>query len=60
MKSTAMHQSDQVIVLMDSSKVGKKCSYKICDISDVDLIISDGKLPEDFLEECQKNQVIVL
>lgn len=27
---------------------------------DVDLIISDGKLPEDFLEECQKNQVIVL
>lgn len=59
-KSTAMHQSDQVIVLMDSSKVGKKCSYKICDISDVDLIISDGKLPEDFLEECQKNQVIVL
>lgn len=59
-KSTAMHQSDQVIVLMDSSKVGKKCSYKICDISDVDLIISDGKLSEDFLEECQKNQVIVL
>lgn len=55
-----MHQSDQVIVLMDSSKVGNKCSYKICDISDVDLIISDGKLPEDFLEECQKNQVIVL
>ena len=59
-KSTAMHQSDQVIVLMDSSKVGKKCSYKICDISDVDLIISDGKLPEDFLEECQKNQIIIL
>ena len=55
-----MHQSDQVIVLMDSSKVGKKWYYKIWNIKNENLIISDGKLPEDFLEECQKNQVIVL
>lgn len=59
-KATAMHHSDQVIVLMDSSKVGEKCSYKICSLSEVDIIISDGNLPGDFLEECQENQVIVL
>lgn len=45
---------------MDSSKVGEKCSYKICSLSEVDIIISDGNLPGDFLEECQENQVIVL
>lgn len=60
LKSTAMHQSEQVIVLMDSSKIGVKSPFKICDLSDVDILVSDGKLPKDFLEECQRNHVIVL
>lgn len=60
LKSTAMQQSEQIVVLMDSSKIGMKSPYKICELSDVDILVSDGNLPKDFLEECQRNHVIVL
>lgn len=60
LKQTAVRQSDQVIVLMDSSKIGVKCSFNICGLDAVDMIVSDGMLPEDFLEECERHQVEVL
>lgn len=60
LKQTAARQADQVIVLMDSSKLGVKCSFHICGLEAIDVIVSDGMLSEDFLEECRKNQVEVL
>lgn len=60
LKQTAIRQSDQVIALMDSSKIGVKCSFNICGLEDVDIVVSDGKLPEDFLEECKRHKVTVL
>ena len=60
LKQTAARQSDQVIVLMDSSKLGLKCSFNICGLKDIDIVVSDGNLSEDFLEECRKCQVEVL
>lgn len=60
LKQTAIRQAEQVIVLMDSSKVGVRSTYRICDIPDVDIIISDGNLPDTFLEECWRNKVTVL
>ena len=60
LKQTAIHQSGQVIALMDSSKVDIKCSFSFCSLSDVDIVVSDGKLPEEFLEECRKYGVQVL
>lgn len=60
LKQTAIRQSAQVIILMDSSKIGKKCSYTFCNFSDIDIIISDGRLPEEFLGECARYGVKVL
>lgn len=60
LKQTAIRQSDQVVVLMDSSKIGVKSSFGICGFADIDIVISDGKLPEDFLAECRKSGVTVL
>lgn len=60
LKQTAIRQSEQIIMLMDSSKIGVKCSFGVCRLSEVNLVISDGKLPEDFLEECKKYGVTVL
>ena len=60
LKQTAIRQSDQVIVLMDSSKLGLKCSFNICGLEAVDIVVSDGKLPKEFLEECKKHKVEVL
>lgn len=60
LKQTAIRQSEQVIMLMDSSKVGVKCSFRICGLEDVDILISDGRLPEDVLAECERYNVTVL
>ena len=59
LKRTAIAQAEQVIVLMDSSKTDVKSTDTICGLSDVDVIISDGKLPEDFLLECEKHHIVV-
>ena len=60
LKETAIRQSGQVIALMDSSKIDVKCSFSFCRLSDIDVVVSDGKLPEEFLDECRKYGVQVL
>lgn len=60
LKRTAIGQSAQIIILMDSSKVGLKNTFSFCSLKDVDIIISDGKLPKEFLSKCKKNNVTVL
>ena len=60
LKQAAIRQAEQVIVLMDSSKIDIKCSFSFCGLSDVDIVVSDGKLPEEFLSECQRYGVQVL
>ncbi|MCC8102930.1 MAG: DeoR/GlpR family DNA-binding transcription regulator [Clostridiales bacterium] len=60
LKQTAIRQADQVIVLMDSSKINVKCSFRFSRLSDVDIIVSDGNLPEEFLAVCREQQITVL
>lgn len=60
LKQTAIHQSEQTIVLMDSSKLGVKTTFCICDLADIDIVVPDGNLPESFLEECHRFGVTVL
>ena len=60
LKQTALRQADQVIALMDSSKIGVKCSFNICRLDQIDIIVSDGNLPEEFLAECSRHKVEVL
>ncbi len=60
LKQAVLQRSEQVVVLMDSTKVGKKSSFTICGLEDVDVIVSDGALPDSFLAECQKYNVTVL
>ncbi len=59
LKRAVLKRSGQVVVLMDSSKVGRKSTFTICDLHDVDVIVSDGALPPEFLEECKKHHVTV-
>ena len=60
LKQAAIRQAEQVIVLMDSSKIDIKCSLSFCGLSDVDIVVWHGKLPEEFLSECQRYGVQVL
>lgn len=59
LKQAVISRSEQVVVLMDSSKIGLKSTYTICGLEDVDIVISDGNLPESFLEACRKHNVTV-
>ena len=60
LKRTALEQAEQVIVLMDSSKVGVKGTYSICGLEDVDIVVSDGHLPKEFQAECERQNVTIL
>ncbi len=60
LKQTVLNRSERIAVLMDSTKIGKKSTFKICDLSDVDIIISDGNLPQSFLEDCSKHDITVI
>jgi len=60
LKQTAIRQAEQVIVLMDSSKVGVRSTFRVCGLQEVDMVISDGNLPKAFLEECDRWKVTVL
>lgn len=60
LKKTIMHQAEQRIILMDSSKIGVKNTYSFCGLGDVDIIISDDNLPEEFKEDCRRHGIQVI
>jgi DeoR/GlpR family transcriptional regulator of sugar metabolism len=42
-----MEQSQQVVLLADSGKFGQQALVRLCDLSQVDTVISDVNLPPD-------------
>ena len=46
-----MKAAQKIIVLADSSKFGLRGFSKICDISEIDQIITDDKAPQQYLEK---------
>lgn len=60
LKRALIAHAEKTVVLMDSSKLGRKSTFKICDLADVDYVISDGNLTEHFKKYCEEAEVIVL
>ncbi len=60
LKQTAIRQSEQTIVLLDSSKIDVKSTFRICGLDLIHVVVSDGNLPPEFLEECRRFRVTVL
>ncbi len=60
LKQTALKQADKKVILMDSSKAGWKSTFSICGLKEIDAVISDGNVPENFAEECRKAGVEIL
>jgi DeoR family transcriptional regulator of aga operon len=46
-----MKSAQKVIVLADSSKFGLRGLSKICDVSEIDQIITDNKAPQKYIEK---------
>lgn len=59
-KRLIMKKAACKVILMDSSKCGKIFPYMFGEMEDVDYIISDGNLPEEFLLMAQEANVTVL
>ena len=59
-KRLIMKKAAQKVILMDSSKCGKIFPYKFGELEDVDYIISDGRLPEEFVKMAEAQNVIIL
>lgn len=60
LKRVCMERASKVVALMDSSKVGRRSTFHVCDLTDLDVIVSDNKLPEPFLRACELAGVEVL
>lgn len=60
LKQAVLRQSTEKIVLMDSSKTGKKSTFQICWLKEVDMVISDQNISVDFRMECEEAGVGLL
>ncbi len=59
-KRLIMKKAARKVILMDSSKCGKIFPYMFGQMEDVDYVISDGNLPEEFLKLAEEANVTVL
>ena len=59
-KRLIMKKAARKVILMDSSKCGKIFPYMFGKMEDVDYIISDGNLSEEFVKQAEAANVIVL
>ena len=59
-KQALVERSHESIVLMDSSKEGRPSTFKICELRDIDAVVSDDGLSADFVSSCSEQGVTVL
>lgn len=48
-----LNTAQKVVILVDSTKFGKRGLGKLCDLIDVDYIITDNKISEDMVKEIE-------
>lgn len=59
-KRLLVEKAGRKVLLMDSSKCGKILPYTFGDMEDMDYIVSDGHLPEEFLKRAEEAGVTIL
>ena len=56
-KQNMLSAADKVYLAVDSSKFGKTALSKICGLSEVDVVVTDKKPAEPWLEALQKTGI---
>lgn len=59
-KKTLVERSRERIMLMDSSKEERPSTFRFCALPELDTLVSDGGISEDFLAACERYSVTVL
>ena len=52
--------AEEVFILADSTKIENNSLIKICDIENLDLIITDSKLDENILKKYLENGIKII
>ena len=52
LKQARIERADEVIALMDASKIGRRSTFTVCDLERIDIIVNDGELPAEFMQAC--------
>jgi DeoR family transcriptional regulator of aga operon len=60
LKRAVLQQSAENIVLMDSSKMDKKSTFHICQLEEVNTVVSDQNVSAQLREQCEKAGVYLL
>ena len=60
LKREVFKRASKIIMLMDSSKVGRSLPYTFGSLADIDILVSDGKLPEFVATEALRANVKII
>ena len=60
LKRYVVSHTENNVLLMDSSKVGKSSTFTFATPDQVDIVISDDDLPDSFLAMCERESIEVL
>ena len=60
LKKEVIKSASNIIMLMDSSKVGKSLPYTFATLDDIDILVSDGNLSKEILEAAEKSGTKVI
>ena len=60
LKRKVISRAKKVIMLLDSSKIGKDLLFTLADISDIHVLISDGNLPDEIYKLADEYGVTVI
>lgn len=56
-KKTIIQKAKKAIVLMDESKIDKNMPFTFAQLEDIDVLVSDKKLPDEVIKQAHKNHV---
>lgn len=60
LKREVVHKARRRILLMDSSKVNKSMPFTFANSNDIDVLVTDGQMPEQIMESFRSLGVVVM
>lgn len=59
-KKAIVHSAKRTILCVDSSKLGRQLAFRVCDLSQIDIMITDDRIDRTYLQELQDQGVQVV
>lgn len=60
LKRTCIQSAEQVVVLMDPTKIGRRSTFSVCNLDAIDTVVTTEGISAEFRELCKDNDVGIL